>query len=774
MGGQTSQKKRVQGTAGPRLNGTNMDLFKMASILDALDNTQVSENVTNFGTSGNGIGANNGHFPSTTNGLARNGGSLDTIPPSLMGHDTPLDRTHPPPFSSSPHHLMHECRHANGFYEERLCPGHKQVCPTQKENNLVNSPCEPHSSNHTSMMPKTNLFRPLSDEPVLTIEESEMESCTNHPEEKLAYFCIICYNLKCRVCVSTEHAHHDCIKLQESYSHLKPGIKDLLRKTRVELNLLQCSLCDVQKMNARVSEKQQEAIDSVRQIFHYHREAVTAQENKVISQINDIASKRTSSINSEEKKIMAAVDSLWLLSQAGDEIVQDRNKSKMLMCHHQLSKELDRCHCYMNSLLSPIEDDSFILKSNLAGTQSSLRNLCTLTTPPYPSLCSAMGDGLSHPCVNRLCTVVLTTKDRAGEPCVHGGERLFLQFRPLPLSDSSRVDVRPGFHDHQNGSYSITFKPRVIGQHQLEIAIRGQHIKGSPFIISVSGKMEYQHFGMDVQVFGSEGSEDGQFCRPWGVCCDQHGNIVVGDRSNNRIQVFEMSGVFKHKFGKKGVGPCQFNRPVGVAITREGHVIVADKDNHRVQVLKLDGTFLFMFGSKGNSDGQMVYPYDVAVNQSDGRIAVTDTGNHRLLIFSYDGILLGKFGYKGFLCGHFDSPRGITFNNEGHILVSDFNTHHVLVIHPDGTTARILGSQGGGDAHFKRPQGMAVDHMGNIVIADTRNNRIVIMHPSGQFVAKFGVAGLGTGQFDRPTSVAVLPDGHVAVMDFGNSRVQIV
>ena len=36
---------------------------------------------------------------------------------------------------------------------------------------------------------------------------------------------------------------------------------------------------------------------------------------------------------------------------------------------------------------------------------------------------------------------------------------------------------------------------------------------------------------------GSDGEEDGQLCRPWGICCDPRGHIIVADRSNNRIQV---------------------------------------------------------------------------------------------------------------------------------------------------------------------------------------------------------------------------------------------
>ena len=37
--------------------------------------------------------------------------------------------------------------------------------------------------------------------------------------------------------------------------------------------------------------------------------------------------------------------------------------------------------------------------------------------------------------------------------------------------------------------------------------------------------------------FGKEGSGDGELCRPWGICIDLHGRVLVADRSNNRIQV---------------------------------------------------------------------------------------------------------------------------------------------------------------------------------------------------------------------------------------------
>ena len=761
-----------------------VDRFMMTSIMDAVDDMlKDSELSSNLNT----LGANDLCLPTVMN-MVSHTDSLSVFPSRLVSFPIPslLNLERPPggiqlpsSFSISPKAMCHygndlaSCTACQDCICSSCIANHKQGCSSKEPKILINSPCMSLSSSQISTPPQLNPLLSSPNEPFLTIEEDEMESCANHPEEKLAYFCLICYDLKCKICISTDHAHHKCIELGEAYSQIRPMINDLVRRTQVELDLLQYSLSDVKKMNTKVNEKQQVAITNVKQIFQAHRDAVASRENEVIAQINDIASKRTSSLNSEEKKVINALESLKSLSQAGDKAMQEGNKSQMLVSHHQLSGKLNKYHNYMNSLISPAEDDSFILKSNSAASQSSLKSLCTFTTAPYPPLCSAMGEGLFHPRVNRHCTVILVTKDRAGEPCVEGGERLFVQLKPLGSGRNGIVALPIDFHDNFDGTYSINFRPRSKGEHQLLIAIRGHHVKGSPFTLFVDGGREYGRFGTVMHVFGSEGSKNGQFCRPWGICCDQQGNIIVGDRSNHRIQVFEMNGTFKYKFGSEGIRPGQFNRPAGVAITREGQVVVADKDNHRIQVLKIDGSFLFMFGSKGGNDGQMIYPYDVAVNQSDGRIAVTDTGNHRLLIFSHDGILLGKFGYKGYLCGHFDSPRGIAFNDEGHIIVSDFNVHHVLVIHPDGITARILGSQGSGNGQFMRPQGIAVDHMGNFIVADTRNNRIIIMHSSGQFVAKFGIMGSGPGQFDRPTSVAILPDGHLAVVDFGNSRIQI-
>ena len=657
------------------------------------------------------------------------------------------------------------CIECQDFLCEACIAIHQQD-PLSKDHRIVDSPNSSCSSSRRTSPPNTAARSPVD---LDGFDDAQLKNCASHSEEKLSFFCNSCVQVVCKSCVVSQHSHHSCVALKEAYGHVRPNIESVLGKSQVEADLLDITLKASEKMSESVATKKDEATAEVNKVFKAHQEALAQQEKEVVAQIHRIAELRLESLSREREGIHDTLSSLKLLTTSAERALHDENRGEMLVSHVKLTEKLKNSRAFGFGR-NPSEDDSFMLKSNTSDARKALSSLCKLTTAPYPPLCTAVGEGLYHPRVNRLCSIVLCTKDRLGEPCVEGGERPFVQLRPASVGAGQLpLDIR----DNQDGSYNINFRPHARGEHHLVVAIRGQHISGSPFTLLVDGGREYGRFGVVSQCWGSEGSGNGQFCRPWGICSDQQGNIIVGDRSNHRIQVFDSNGQLKCKFGSEGNRPGQFNRPAGVAVTREGHVVVADKDNHRIQILKVDGTFLFMFGSKGGNDGQMIYPYDVAVNHMDGRIAITDTGNHRLLIFSHNGILLGKFGYKGYLCGHFDSPRGIAFNDDGHIIVSDFNVHHILVIHPDGTTARILGSQGSGNGQFMRPQGIAVDHMGNFVVSDTRNNRIVIMHPMGHFIAKFGTSGKAPGEFDRPTSVCVMPDGRIAVVDFGNSRIQL-
>ncbi|MGH9988664.1 MAG: hypothetical protein ACRD8W_32440, partial [Nitrososphaeraceae archaeon] len=79
----------------------------------------------------------------------------------------------------------------------------------------------------------------------------------------------------------------------------------------------------------------------------------------------------------------------------------------------------------------------------------------------------------------------------------------------------------------------------------------------------------------NIQVWGSVGSNPGQFNNPAGIVLDPKGYVFVVDSNNDRIQKFTSNGTFVDEWGTAGAGPGQFNRPIGITMDyTNGHVYV--------------------------------------------------------------------------------------------------------------------------------------------------------------------------------------------------------
>lgn len=142
------------------------------------------------------------------------------------------------------------------------------------------------------------------------------------------------------------------------------------------------------------------------------------------------------------------------------------------------------------------------------------------------------------------------------------------------------------------------------------------------------------HFsGRFLRSFGSHGSGDGQFDKPYYIHITRDNKCLVSDSSNHRIQVFDSNGLFLFKFGREGSAPGELKSPRGVTTDTEGFVLVADAGNSRVQVYRGDGTFVCAFGSAGSEPGRFRGIEALAVVHKTGELIVCDKENNRVQIF---------------------------------------------------------------------------------------------------------------------------------------------
>ncbi|CAC42254.1 Protein lin-41 [Caenorhabditis elegans] len=378
--------------------------------------------------------------------------------------------------------------------------------------------------------------------------------------------------------------------------------------------------------------------------------------------------------------------------------------------------------------------------------------------------------------------------------------------------DGSTVEVT--MTPRENGIVALSYYPSIEGSYTLNILVKGTPISGCPTTMDIRRGRNYDEIAAKgpILTFGKEGSGDGELCRPWGICVDQRGRVIVADRSNNRVQIFDKDGNFISKFGTSGNRPGQFDRPAGITTNSLNNIVVADKDNHRVQVFDENGMFLLKFGDRGRAVGYFNYPWGVATN-SHNAIAVSDTRNHRVQIFTPQGQFVRKCGFdSAYFFKNLDSPRGLCYLPDGQLLITDFNNHRLAVLSPRNMSEmKVYGSEGDGDGMFVRPQGVVIDPEGHILVCDSRNNRVqVFASDDMRFIGSFGLGPVPNSGFqmpqelpapysslggpfgapafssaptpltpsprqllDRPTDLAVGPDGRIYVVDFGNNCIRV-
>ncbi len=88
--------------------------------------------------------------------------------------------------------------------------------------------------------------------------------------------------------------------------------------------------------------------------------------------------------------------------------------------------------------------------------------------------------------------------------------------------------------------------------------------------------LKFSPDGKLVKQWGKKGTGKGEFDQPHALALDSRGRLFVGDRSNNRIQIFDQDGKWLDEW-------TQFSRPSGIYIDAHDNIYVADSESGSVE-----------------------------------------------------------------------------------------------------------------------------------------------------------------------------------------------
>jgi sugar lactone lactonase YvrE len=202
---------------------------------------------------------------------------------------------------------------------------------------------------------------------------------------------------------------------------------------------------------------------------------------------------------------------------------------------------------------------------------------------------------------------------------------------------------------------------------------------------------------------------DGLFRQPTDVAWDSEGNIYITDGYvNSRVAKYDKNGDWVKSWGEKGTGAGQFRLPHAIVIDRNNNLYVGDRTNRRVQVFDMEGKFLRMFtidvppapGTHAVNGNTPTGDRLAAVLGAPNSICITPGPNQVLYIgettfpgrifkVALDGTVLGVIGRSGRQLKQFSGAHQLACASDNVVYAAETSNWRVqkLIIHAQTPTS---------------------------------------------------------------------------------------
>ena len=583
--------------------------------------------------------------------------------------------------------------------------------------------------------------------------------CSLHQGKELELYCETCGELICHNCTVKKHKDHQYDLVGDTFERHKAEITASLEPIEEQLGVISGALKQFDSQSQELDNIQVAFEGNIQQQIQQLQELLEMRKAELITQLQQFIQTKKKSLAAQKDEVETIHTQLVNCLTFVRESLRTGSQGEVMKMKRAIMKQIKEMTAdFKGHMLPPSEPANIEFKAS-----SEVFKACQqfgrifLSQKISQEKCYAAGTGLKVAQLGESASVVLNVIDQRGKACTKPVENLSCEFVPEKIDCSvKKIEAN---------QYKICYHATNRGRHQLHIKIEGEHIKGSPFPVTV--KVPVQMLGTPIKMIS--GVRD-----PWGVVVNQKGEVIVIESNRCAVSIFSAAGDKIRSFGSQGIGQGQFDMPRGVAIDDDGNVLVADINNHRIQKLTAYGHYVASVGERGSHTLQFIYPMAIAVHPQSKRVYIVDNNNHRIQILNPNLTFSSSFGNKGSGDGQLLYPWDMAFDSAGNVYVADYSNHCIQVFTGEGEFLRKFGTTGSGSGELNSPSGICIDSDNVVYVTELWNHRVSVFTHEGRFLASFGTEGSGPGQFSGPCGIAVDKNGVLYVSDRDNNCLQLL
>ena len=584
--------------------------------------------------------------------------------------------------------------------------------------------------------------------------------CSQHEGMKLDLYCETCGELICLHCTVNKHCRpeHKYDLVGDTFERHEAEITASLEPVKQRLGVAGRALEQFDVRSQELDELEVALEANIGQQIQQLQELLEVRKAKLVGQMKQLIQTKRKNLAAQKDEVETIHTQLVSCLSFVKESLRTGSQGEVIKMKKAVVKQIkEMTDNFKPDMLPPCEltNVKFIPSSEL--TQACQQFGKVLLQQTSPEKCYATGNGLEATELGERATAVLHVVDHKGKAFAAPVETLTSEL----VLNSTGEKVDGCIKKTSTNQYEISYQATNQGNHQLHVKVEGEHIKGSPFPVTVIKKL-------DTHIKTISGVKE-----PWGVAVNQKGEVIVGESGGHCVSIFSSTGEKLRSFGSRGSRHGQFDEIRGVAVDDDGNMFVADAGNHRIQKLTPDGKFITAVGRRGNKHLEFHIPRSIAIHPLNKKMFITDYNNHRLQILNPDLTFSSSFGSLGSDNGQFYRPSDVACDSTGNVYVVDRYNHRIQVFTADGEFLRKFGGCGNGSGKLNSPTGISIDSDNVVYVTEYDSHRVSIFTCDGSFLTSFGTKGSGPGQFSYPCGIVVDKDGVVYVSDSYNNRLQL-
>ena len=584
---------------------------------------------------------------------------------------------------------------------------------------------------------------------LLGVFEAE-ETCPQHTEERVRYYCFWCEACICPICVAEDHRGHAFDVLENAVQEDKKNIMLTVETIKEKANLFRAELRKLEKTSEDVERiiamAKQEVSDATEHVIRMTRQ----QEKQLLESLEMTRRRRMERINSAKQELISKLKQMSQAAEFAENLVQRRSAADIIQNKNNLKLE-ELCGVEV-----PKHRQATFVKFT-AASQHNFR-LGSIQVSKKPAIVAKSTlEGLNQNFqVNEQAKFTLCPRTSGGEMSDCPEDQV--EFLVTPTKDVTNVTV----DEEYDGNVRLNFTPKVPGAYNIEVKINGDKLPTCPDPMTVQVKERELVVVGELKLKFSPGDKPVNF---YGIAVNTNGTIVLTDNNGHCVYVFDKNGNCLRKIKSVGSNTGQFKYPDRISFLNDNEVLIADFGNCRIQRLNIQtGTVVKSFGKFGKGKGELSNPIDVTVND-EGRVVVTERDNNRIQVMSKEGESIFTFGDRGPEKLHHPT---CCIHHKNMFLVSDLDNNCIKAFDQSGTFLYKFGKVGSQDGQFDPPRSLLVDSSGYLLVCDSGNNRVQQFSLDGRFTGKC------ITRLPKPMAITKAPDGRILVTSHDQKKVYIL